>query len=78
MVDYIKMVDLFIEHIKKEYPDDIAIVAYYGSYAQGTQNKKSDFDLFFIPSTERGKELGECIILDGIGIDFFSISWERA
>lgn len=73
-----RMAELFVDHIKREYPDDISIVAYYGSYAQGTQNHNSDFDLFFIPATERGFELSDCIILDGIGIDFFSISWDRA
>ncbi len=78
MVDFFEMVDLFVEHIKSEYPEDIAIVAYYGSYASGTQNPNSDFDLFFVPTTENGRELGKCIILDGIGIDFFPISWERA
>jgi predicted nucleotidyltransferase len=72
------MAEIFVEHIKKEYPNDIAIVAYYGSYAHGTQHPNSDFDLFFIPATKRGKELSDCIILDGIGIDFFPISWERA
>ncbi|TYC01604.1 MAG: hypothetical protein FXF54_01495 [Kosmotoga sp.] len=78
VVNFFKMADLFVEHIKREHPEDIAIVAYYGSYASGTQNPNSDFDLFFIPTTERGKKLSDCIILDGIGIDFFSISWERA
>jgi predicted nucleotidyltransferase len=77
-MDFLKMAEIFVEHIKKEYPNDIAIVAYYGSYAQGTQHPNSDFDLFFIPATKRGKVLNDCIILDGIGIDFFPISWERA
>lgn len=49
MVDYMRMAELFVDHIKREYPDDISIVAYYGSYAQGTQNHNSDFDLFFYP-----------------------------
>ncbi|OAA30201.1 hypothetical protein AT15_00430 [Kosmotoga arenicorallina S304] len=78
MVDYMRMAELFVDHIKREYPEDISIVAYYGSYARGTQNPNSDFDLFFIPATERGFELADCVILDGIGIDFFSISWKRA
>lgn len=78
MTDLFKMADIFIDKIKKDYAEDVAIAAYYGSYAQGTQNSKSDLDIFFIPSTDRGGELGDCFILDDIGIDLFPISWTRA
>lgn len=78
MANLIKMLEFFLKFIKIEYSQDVAIVAYYGSYAQGTQNPNSDIDLFFIPSTDRGYDLANCIIYEGIGIDFFSISWDRA
>ena len=78
MADLMKMLNVFLEFIKEEYSQDVAIVAYYGSYANGTQHSKSDLDLFFIPSNKRGNELSNCIIYEGIGIDFFSIPWDRA
>ena len=49
----------------------------YGSYINGTANKKSDVDMYFIPRNEKGYELGETFILDGIGYDIFGLSWER-
>lgn len=78
MVDLLKVADIFVNKIKKDYSEDVAIAAYYGSYAQGTQNSKSDLDIFFIPSTDKGWKLCDCFILDNIGIDLFGIDWTRA
>jgi len=55
-----KIADLFVEKIKKDFPDDVSVAAYYGSYAQNTENEKSDLDIFFIPVL---KEAGNCPIL---------------
>ena len=49
----------------------------YGSYIHGITNDKSDVDMYFIPRTDRGYELEEFFILDGIGYDIFRISWKR-
>ncbi|MBU1143546.1 MAG: hypothetical protein KKH92_07885, partial [Firmicutes bacterium] len=38
---------------------------------------KSDLDLYFVPKTKRGENLGFVFIIDGIGFDFWPISWER-
>ena len=78
MADLLKMAGIFVNKIKKDYADDVAIAAYYGSYAKGTQHSKSDLDIFFIPATDKGWNLADCFILDDIGIDLFPISWERA
>lgn len=78
MTDLLKVMDIFLNKIKEDYADDVAIVGYYGSYAQGTQNPKSDLDIFFIPATERGWKLAHCFILDDIGMDMFAIDWDRA
>jgi len=77
MPNLLKIVDFISEKIKKDYCDDIAIAAYYGSYVTGTFNEKSDIDIFFIPKTDRGWEMGDCFLLRDIGIDIFPISWER-
>lgn len=78
MKDVFKIAETIVEQIKSKYADDIAIVAYYGSYAQGRANKKSDLDFFFIPANKRGFELSLQFVVEGIGFDFFPISWERA
>jgi len=77
MPNLLKIVDLISEKINKDYFEDIALAAYYGSYATGTFNEKSDIDIFFIPKTERGWKMGDCFIFQDIGIDIFPISWDR-
>ncbi|WP_141432461.1 hypothetical protein [Bacillus sp. 03113] len=78
MVDVFEVANILVENIKKKYRDDIALVAYYGSYAQGRATTLSDLDMFFIPSTKKGFAASFQFILDGIGYDLFPISWDRA
>ena len=78
MPDVFDAAKIFLEYVKKAYPEDIAIVAYYGSYAQGAATKRSDLDLFFIPATDRGYKAAISFILADISFDFWPISWERA
>jgi predicted nucleotidyltransferase len=70
--------DALVSHIKANYPDDIAVIAYYGSYAQGTATRRSDLDFFFIPSTNKGYQASIQFIINDISFDFWPISWERA
>jgi len=67
-----------VEHIQQHCPDDIAIVACYGSYVQGSANPRSDLDFFFIPTSSDGYRASIQFIIDGISFDFWPISWERA
>ncbi|MGM0884625.1 MAG: nucleotidyltransferase domain-containing protein [Bacillota bacterium] len=78
MPDVFAVADALIKHIKSHYPNDIAIVAFYGSYAQGTATKRSDLDFFFIPATPEGYRASIQFILEDISFDFWPISWERA
>ncbi|RCW49155.1 kanamycin nucleotidyltransferase C-terminal domain-containing protein [Paenibacillus prosopidis] len=78
MPDVFAVADTLIKHIKNNYSNDIAIVAYYGSYAQGTATKRSDLDFFFIPASADGYRASIQFILDDISFDFWPISWERA
>ncbi|OBR66602.1 hypothetical protein A7K91_07035 [Paenibacillus oryzae] len=78
MVDVFAVADIIIKHIKAHYPQDVAIVGYYGSYLQGRATERSDLDFFFIPATDRGMQVGCPFIIDGISFDFWPISWDRA
>ncbi|MBD3917295.1 nucleotidyltransferase domain-containing protein [Paenibacillus sp. PR3] len=78
MLDVFKVADALIDHIKQAFAEDIAIAAYYGSYAQGTATKRSDLDFFFIPASPRGYQASLQFIVDDISFDFWPISWERA
>jgi hypothetical protein len=76
-VNVFRAAELLIEKIKKDYANDIAVVVMMGSHLYEDTHSRSDLDLYFIPKTERGYELGFVFIIDGIGFDFWPISWER-
>ncbi|GIO92378.1 MULTISPECIES: hypothetical protein [Paenibacillus] len=78
MVDVFAVADIIVKHIKTHYPQDVAIVGYYGSYLQGRATERSDLDFFFIPATPRGKQVELQFIIDGISFDFWPIGWDRA
>ena len=66
-----------LRNAQREYAEDISLVLIYGSYVNGTANSRSDVDCCFIPKTERGYEMATGFILEGVGYDVFSMSWER-
>ena len=71
-----KLTEWCIEKIKREYPDDIALlIAVPGQETDGDAHGTC-FD-FFVPATERGNELAETFIIDGVGHDLYPRSWER-
>ncbi len=72
-----KIAELFIEKVRRDYPDDIALVVVMGSYVYNDTHEKSDLDLYFVPKTKRGYNLGFTFILNDIGFDLWPISWER-
>ncbi|QOS80513.1 hypothetical protein JNUCC31_06295 [Paenibacillus sp. JNUCC31] len=78
MVDVFAVSDIIVKHIKTHYPQDVAIVGYYGSYLQGRATERSDLDFFFIPATARGREVECQFMIDGISFDFWPIGWDRA
>ncbi len=67
-----------IERIQRDYAEDVAIAAYYGSYTDGTATERSDLDFFYIPANPKGYGAGLSFILDGRSFDFWPIDWERA
>ena len=72
-----RLVRWITEKVEREYAEDISLVLIYGSYVNGTANSRSDVDCCFIPKTERGYEMATGFILEGVGYDVFSMSWER-
>lgn len=73
----IKAAELLIEKIKRDYSNDISLLAIMGSTIYNDTHERSDLDMFFVPKTERGFNLEFTFIIDGIGYDFWVISWER-
>ena len=75
--DLMRLTDILIDKIKRDYKDDVSIVHIHGSYAYGDIHDLSDLDIYLIPKTQRGFNLGCTFIFDGIGCDFWALSWER-
>lgn len=68
---------ILIDKIKRDYKDDVAVVVMMGSHLYSETHRLSDLDMYFVVNTPRGYELGRTFIIEGIGFDFWPISWER-
>jgi hypothetical protein len=76
MKDINKLTDWVIRKIENEYKDDVALLlAVHGHNTDGDQHGVC-FD-YYVPATERGYELAETFIIDGVGHDLYPRSWER-
>lgn len=71
-----RIIDMVIERIKRDYPEDIAIVGLSGSFSSNDFHEKSDLDLIIINNTDKGWEIMTCFILDDIGYDIYCTPWE--
>lgn len=76
-MDTLRAADILIEKIKQDYKEDIAVVVIMGSTIYEDTHSRSDLDMYFVVNYPRGNELGMTFIIDGIGFDFWPISWER-
>jgi hypothetical protein len=76
-MDVLKAAEILIEKIRKDYQDDVAVVVIMGSYIYDALHSRSDLDMYYVPKTERGRNLARVFIIDGIGFDIWPISWER-
>lgn len=74
--DIFKTADLLIARALEAHCEAIDIIAYYGSYAQGTASAASDLDFFYIPAEGQKPAVGRTILVDGILFDFWAIGWD--
>lgn len=71
-----KLTDWVIQKIEKDYKDDVALlIGIHGHNIDGDGHGVC-FD-YYVPATERGNELAETFIIDGIGHDLYPRTWER-
>ena len=73
----IRAAEILIDKIKRDYKEEVAVVVMMGSHLYGETHRLSDLDMYFVVNTPRGYELGRTFIIDGIGFDFWPISWDR-
>ncbi|ODU58357.1 MAG: hypothetical protein ABT01_00590 [Clostridium sp. SCN 57-10] len=72
----IKLTGWAIEKIKTEYPQDVALLVAVKGHSTNGDGHGECFD-YFVPATERGKELSQTFIIDGVGHDLYPRTWER-
>ena len=65
-----------INKIKTEYPDDIALLVAIDGASVNGDGHGEPFD-YFVPATQRGRELSQTFIIGGVGNDLYPRSWER-
>jgi len=68
--------DWAIDKIKKEFPEDVALLIGHEHWKIAPDGNEIAFN-FFVPSTERGYDLSQTFIIDDIGYDLFPMSWDR-
>jgi len=71
-----KLMDWAIDKIKSEYYDDVALLIGVEGYNINNDGHGECFD-YFVPVTNRGNELSQTFIINGIGYDLYPRSWER-
>lgn len=70
------LTEWLIKRIKTEYKEDIALLIGIKGHATNEDSHGECFD-YFVPATDRGNELSETFIIDGVGYDLYPRTWER-
>jgi hypothetical protein len=78
MTNVFEVANALVSHVRQAYPQDVAMVAYYGSHATGAASDRSDLDLYFIPDNGNARSLYRSFIVDGRAFEFWPVSWEFA
>lgn len=66
--------DWVLNTVKEKYPDDIALVVSHDTLRIDPAQKAMSY---FVPCTKRGETFARTFILEGVGYDIWSVSWER-
>jgi hypothetical protein len=71
-----KMDNWFIDKVKTQYKDDVALLIGHNAYRLEEDKDKASVSFFF-PATEKAYQLAANPIIAGVSYDIFPMSWER-
>ena len=71
-----KIIEEVIKKIERTCPNAVDMVAIDGSFASGDYHEKSDLDLLIIKNSDEADEISTSFILDDIGYDIYTHSWD--
>ncbi len=74
--DVFVVAEKLVSHIKTTCRDEVDLVAYYGSHAQGVATEHSDLDFFYVPSPGYDPAIARSFLLAGRLFDFWPLSWQ--
>jgi hypothetical protein len=75
MADVFKIAKILVSHAVRVHEEEIAVIAYCGSYAKGTVSPTSDLDIYYIPDEGKAESLSSQFVLDGLPYDFWGVPW---
>jgi hypothetical protein len=75
MADVFKIAEILVSQAVQAHAAEIAIIAYYGSYARGQASPTSDLDIYYIADEGQAASLSSQFIIDGLPYDFWGVPW---
>lgn len=71
-----KIIQVVVKEINKKCPDSVDLIGIGGSFCNGDYHEKSDLDLLIIRNSDAARVLDKTFIMDDIGFDIYTKSWE--
>jgi hypothetical protein len=75
MADVFEIAEILVAHAVQAHGAEIAIIAYYGSYAKGRASPTSDLDIYYVPDEGKAQSLSSQFVMDDLPYDFWGVPW---
>ncbi len=70
------IIEMVMKEIQEKCPGAIDLIGIGGSFCNGDIYEKSDLDLVIISNNDSAKCLDRCFIIDDVGFDIYTQSWD--
>ncbi|MFX0181849.1 MAG: nucleotidyltransferase domain-containing protein [Candidatus Hodarchaeota archaeon] len=77
-MDLMKVAKFLTDQVIKQFSEEVAIVAVYGSFASGEQTQNSDLDMYAIIDKPHPTILPWNFIINDRAVDFWKMDWPEA